>query len=296
MPAAMGRRFLLLAVAFLLALFVAWALSGHMYRTPRRSVVARNAVPTTAPLQTSPPATGARSTAAPSSASPQASPAASGTVTVAIIIDDCGQWPVTERGFLALPVPLTLSILPHVRYTAQIASDAAAAGKGVMLHLPMEPLGRDTAGPGEITTAMTSAQIISTTQDDIAQVPAARGVNNHEGSKASADSRVMSGVIMVAKEHGLFFIDSRTSAQSVGAQMARDAGVPEASRDVFLDNRADEAYTEQMLEQTVEMAKRNGSAIAIGHPRPTTLAALTALYPRMQSEGVRFVLASDLAR
>jgi len=217
-------------------------------------------------------------------------------MAVAIIIDDCGQWPVTERGFLALPVPLTLSILPHVRYSAQIASDAAAAGKGIMLHLPMEPLGRDTAGPGEITTVMTDAQIATTTEGDLAQVPAARGMNNHEGSKASADGRVMKDVIAVAKEHDLFFIDSLTNAQSVGAQTARDAGVPEASRDVFLDNRADEAYTEQMLQQTVERAKRNGSAIAIGHPHPTTLAALAAFYPKMQAEGVRFVLASELAR
>jgi len=219
-----------------------------------------------------------------------------GTIPVAIIIDDCGQWPETERGFLSLPIPLTLSVLPYVRYSAEIASDAASAGKGVMLHLPMEPLGRDTAGRGEITTAMTDAQITSQTQADIAQVPGAAGTNNHEGSKASADSRVMKDVMAVVKNHDLFFIDSVTNAQSVAAQTARDAAVPEASRNVFLDNRADEAYTEQMLEKAVEYAKRNGSAIAIGHPRPTTLAALTAYYPKMQAEGVRFVLASELAR
>jgi polysaccharide deacetylase 2 family uncharacterized protein YibQ len=294
MPAAMGRRLFFLAIAFLLSLFVAWALFGHN-RMSRRPVAA---VATSPPAQvaTEAPPFRAATAAPPSTAAPEATATPSGTITVALIIDDCGQWPATERGFLALPIPLTLSILPHVRYSAQIASDAAAAGKGIMLHLPMEPLGRDTAGAGEITTAMTDAQIASTTQDDIAQVPAARGLNNHEGSKASADKRVMKDVIAVAKEHDLFFVDSRTSAQSVAAQTARDAGIPEASRDVFLDNRADEAYTEQMLEQTVEIAKRNGSAIAIGHPRPTTLAALAALYPKMQAEGVRFVLASELAR
>jgi polysaccharide deacetylase 2 family uncharacterized protein YibQ len=224
------------------------------------------------------------------------SPQSAGTIPVAIIIDDCGQWPATERGFLALPIALTLSVLPYVRYSTEIASDAAAAGKGVMLHLPMEPLGRDTAGRGEITTTMTDAQIASQTQDDIAQVPGAAGTNNHEGSKASADRRVMKDVMAVVKAHDLFFIDSLTNAQSVAAQTARDAGVAEASRNVFLDDRADQAYTEQMLEQTVEYAKRNGSAIAIGHPRPTTLAALAAYYPKMQAEGVRFVLSSELAR
>jgi polysaccharide deacetylase 2 family uncharacterized protein YibQ len=291
MPAAMSRRLLFLAIAFLLALFVAWALFGQIYRMPRRPVVLRNPVATTAPIETPP-----QATPPPSTATPQATAPAGGTVTVAIIIDDCGQWPATERGFLALPIPLTLSILPHVRYTAEIAAEAAAAGKGIMLHLPMEPLGRDTAGPGEITTAMSDAQIASQTEDDIAQVPAAGGTNNHEGSKATADARVMKDVIAVVKAHDLFFIDSRTSAQSVAAQTARDAGVPESSRNVFLDDRADQAFTEQALEQTVEYAKRNGSAIAIGHPRPTTLAALTAVYQKMQSEGVRFVLASELVR
>jgi polysaccharide deacetylase 2 family uncharacterized protein YibQ len=295
MPAAMGRRLLFLAIAFLLALFVAWALFGQSYRTPRRPAIA---VTTSSPRAEATEALPLPLTTAQPQANitPAASPPSSGAITVAIIIDDCGQWPATERGFLALPIPLTLSILPYVRYAGEIADDAASAGKGIMLHLPMEPLGRDTAGRGEITTAMTDAQITSQTQDDIAQVPAARGLNNHEGSKASADDRVMKDVIDVAKAHDLFFIDSRTNAQSVGAQTARDAGVPEASRNIFLDNRADQAYTEQMLEQTVDYAKRNGSAIAIGHPRPTTLAALAASYPKMQAEGVRFVLASELAR
>jgi len=293
----MGRRLLFLAVAFLLSLFVAWALFGQMYRMPRRPAFAV-ATSSPQPAETEVPAPSL--TAAPPQATAAATPMASalpaGTIPVAIIIDDCGQWPETERGFLSLPIPLTLSVLPYVRYSAEIASDAASAGKGVMLHLPMEPLGRDTAGRGEITTAMTDAQITSQTQADIAQVPGAAGTNNHEGSKASADSRVMKDVMAVVKNHDLFFIDSVTNAQSVAAQTARDAAVPEASRNVFLDNRADEAYTEQMLEKAVEYAKRNGSAIAIGHPRPTTLAALTAYYPKMQAEGVRFVLASELAR
>jgi uncharacterized protein len=302
MPAAMGRRLLLLAIAFLLSLFVAWALFGQFYRQPRRPVFAAATrspqPPARQPVAGQPaPASTPALTTAPSPATATAPPIPpSGAIQVAIIIDDCGQWPTTERGFLALPIPLTLSVLPYVRYSTEIASDTAAAGKGLMLHLPMEPLGRDTAGRGEITAAMTDAQIAAQTQDDIAQVPGAAGTNNHEGSKASADTRVMKDVMAVVKAHDLFFIDSLTSAQSVASQTARDAGVPAASRNVFLDNRADEAYTEQMLENAVQYARRNGSAIAIGHPRPTTLAALAAYYPKMQAEGVRFVLASELAR
>ena len=203
----------------------------------------------------------------------------------------------TERGFIALPIPLTLSVLPHVHATALIAQEASAAGKGVMLHLPMETLSGLYPGPGEVTTEMTDAQITAQVEDDLAQVPLAAGVNNHEGSKASADSRVMRDVIAVLKAHGhLFFIDSRTNAASVAQSVAAAHGIPTASRDVFLDNKADVAYTEAQLRAAVEIAKRTGSAIAIGHPRPTTLAAVRALAPELQAEGVTFVLAQSLTR
>ncbi len=163
-----------------------------------------------------------------------------------------------------------------------------------MLHLPMEPLSHADPGPGEITTAMSDDAIARQTQDDLAQVPAAAGVNNHEGSLASSDARVMRDVMAVIKAHGLFFIDSRTNAQTVAARTAREQGVANASRDVFLDNQADVAYTESMLARTVAIAKRDGSAIAIGHPKPTTLEALREMYPKMQAQGVRFVPASTL--
>jgi polysaccharide deacetylase 2 family uncharacterized protein YibQ len=215
---------------------------------------------------------------------------------VALIIDDCGQWLNTERALIALPIPLTMSVLPHVTYTTQIAQEAANAGKGIMMHLPMEPLSHAYPGPGEIKTAMSDDDITKQTEDDVAQVPLAKGVNNHEGSEASADDRVMKDVIAVLKAHDLFFVDSRTNAKSVGAAEADSAGVPTASRNIFLDNQPDVVYTESMLERTVAIAKRDGSAIAIGHPKPTTLEAIRAMYPKMQAEGVRFVLAQDLVK
>jgi hypothetical protein len=235
---------------------------------------------------------------------PSAAPAASPTSTppanlhgpqLALIVDDCGQWIATERGFVALGIPLTLSVLPDVPYTSVIATEASDAGKGVMLHLPMETLSGLNPGPGKVTTEMSDAQIVAQVQSDLADVPLARGVNNHEGSKASADGRVMRAVIGVLAQHNLFFIDSRTNAASVGETTAREMGVPTAGRDVFLDNRADVAYTEAQLLQAAAIAQRTGSAIAIGHPRPTTLAAVRAMIPRLQALGIRFVLAQDLA-
>ncbi|MBV8530895.1 MAG: divergent polysaccharide deacetylase family protein [Candidatus Eremiobacteraeota bacterium] len=231
---------------------------------------------------------------------PAVSPVATPTINpngvkLALIVDDCGQWIDTERGFIALDIPLTVSILPDVPYTAEIANEAADAGKGIMLHLPMETLSGLNPGPGKVTTEMSDAQIVTQVQDDLAQVPLARGVNNHEGSKASADPRVMRAVIgVLADRGGLFFIDSRTNAASVGEQTAQALGVPSAGRDVFLDNRADVAYSEAQLLAAAEIAKRQGRAIAIGHPRPTTLAAVRAMIPRLEAAGIQFVLAGDL--
>jgi polysaccharide deacetylase 2 family uncharacterized protein YibQ len=249
---------------------------------------AEPAAPVATPVATSLP------TAAPT-ASPTSTPAANPNgPQLALIVDDCGQWIATERGFVALGIPLTLSVLPDVPYTNVIATEASDAGKGVMLHLPMETLSGLNPGPGKVTTEMSDAQIVAQVRSDLADVPLARGVNNHEGSKASADTRVMRAVIGVLAQHSLFFIDSRTNVASVGEATARAMGVPTAARDVFLDNRADVAYTEAQLSQAAAIARRTGSAIAIGHPRPTTLAAVRAMIPRLQALGIQFVLVQDI--
>lgn len=301
-----GAPLLLLAVFFGAAVVWAiWPRPVHLHRhtaavalaSPSAEPATRSAATAEPPAQATAPASAAPQASPP--ASPSASPSASTTnppegVQVALIIDDCGQWLGTERSLIALPIPITLSVLPHVHYSQTIAQEAADAGKGVMLHVPMEPLSHINPGPGEIKTAMSDDAIAKQMEDDVAQVPLAKGMNNHEGSEATADTRVMKDVIAVAKEHGLFFIDSRTNAQSVGAAQAADAGVPAASRDVFLDNQASVAYTESMLERAVKIARENGSAIAIGHPKPTTLAAIRDMYPKMEAEGIRFVLASSL--
>jgi polysaccharide deacetylase 2 family uncharacterized protein YibQ len=218
----------------------------------------------------------------------------SGPPRLALIIDDCGQWLDTERGFIALPVNLTLSVLPDVRFNHTIEREATDANKGVMLHLPMETLSGLNPGPGKITTEMDDAAIVRTIEHDLGNVDLARGVNNHEGSKATADVRVMNDLMMVLAQRNRFFIDSRTNSASIAEHVATQRGVATAGRDVFLDNRADIAYTESQLRVAAAIAKRTGSAIAIGHPRPTTLAAVRAMIPQLQADGIVFVQAADL--
>jgi polysaccharide deacetylase 2 family uncharacterized protein YibQ len=223
-------------------------------------------------------------------------PAAGSRARLALIIDDCGQWLDTERGFIALPVDLTLSVLPDVPFNHTIEREAADNNKGVMLHLPMETLSGMNPGPGKVTTEMDDAAITAQVERDLRDVDLARGVNNHEGSKATADPRVMNAVMAVLAQRGRFFIDSKTNGASVAENIAAQHGVATAGRDVFLDNRASVAYTEMQLRAAAAIAKRDGSAIAIGHPRPTTLAAVRALIPELRADGITFAFASDLVR
>jgi hypothetical protein len=141
---------------------------------------------------------------------------------------------------------------------------------------------------------MNDDAIAAQVRDDLDSVPLAAGVNNHEGSRATADDRVMRAVVAVLAQRRVFFIDSRTSTATVGERDASAAGVPTARRDVFLDDVADVDATEAQLRRAAELALARGSAIAIGHPRPTTLAALTALLPELAKDGITLVLASEL--
>ena len=219
---------------------------------------------------------------------------ATGHARLALIVDDCGQWLDIERGYIALPIPLTLAILPEVRYTTRIADEAHAAGKGVMLHLPMQPISALDPGPGKIVVSMNDETIEAQVARDIDAVPYAEGANNHEGSRATSDPRVMAAVMRVFRRRGLFFIDSRTIATTVAQKTARAYGVPNAARDVFLDDRNTVPAVEAQLRLAAQLALKRGSAIAIGHPRPATLAAVRALYPQLEREGITFVLARTL--
>ncbi|HTX57075.1 MAG TPA: divergent polysaccharide deacetylase family protein [Candidatus Acidoferrales bacterium] len=290
-----GGAWLSLVLLFIIACAAGWYLLRPVSHRPSPAPSAALAQATPASLPTPSPAL---------SSTPSATPTASATPTMnptgpklALIIDDCGQWVDIEQGYIALPIPITLSVLPYVHASALISREAHEAGKGVMLHLPMEPLSEIYPGPGEVKTSMSDAQVAAQVRDDLAQIPFVEGVNNHEGSKASADPRVMRDVMQVLVQHGnLFFIDSRTNAASVGEQEAHDAGIPTASRDVFLDNRADVSYTEGQLREAAALAVRTGSAIAIGHPRATTLAAVRAMIPQLEAQGITFVLAGSLTK
>lgn len=215
---------------------------------------------------------------------------------LALCVDDCGGDLETQQIYENLGVPVTLSVMPNRQYTRQSASEGAAAGLEIILHQPMEPESDSGMEPRTILTSMSDDSIRAMLRESLSQVPQAAGINNHQGSKATADKRVMAVVMQELKQRGLFFFDSRTSAASVGAATASAYGVRSASNSFFIDNSSDEASIRARLQQAGELAARNGSVIIIGHCRPHTAQAVKDMVPILRSQGIRFVFLSDVMR
>jgi polysaccharide deacetylase 2 family uncharacterized protein YibQ len=214
----------------------------------------------------------------------------------AIIIDDLGESLEKAHQLLALPYSLTFSVLPHLRASAETAREARRAGREVMLHLPMEPEASSHASPGEgeIRVGMSRLEVERIIDLDLASVPQAAGVNNHMGSRATADPRLMAAVMKSLAGRHLFFVDSRTTAASVAFEAARRQGLPAFYRSVFLDDTQSVPYTLGQLRQFRRVLEDQGAALAIGHPYPSTIAALTQFLPELVGNDVELAPASQL--
>jgi len=193
----------------------------------------------------------------------------------------------------------TRSRLPRkVQHYLVSAEEACRAGHEVMLHLPMEPEAGSHASPGEgeIRIGMTSFEVEQTLQSDLASVPHAAGVNNHMGSRATADPRLMTALMRSLAGRHLYFVDSRTTAATVALEAARQQGLPAFYRSVFLDDTKTVRYTLEQLLQFRRVLEEQGTALAIGHPYPTTIAALAKFLPQLEGDDVQLAPASRLVR
>lgn len=213
---------------------------------------------------------------------------------VALVIDDLGERPEDLEPLLALGVPITYAVLPYEEHTKEIVAELRKRRVEMILHLPMQPRNSEDPGPGALTVDMDADQLREATEAALSAVPGAVGVNNHMGSRLSEDERAMVPVLQKIGEHGLFFLDSRTSAESIGYRTARALGLPSAERHVFLDrDPGPEAVRAQFL-RLLELSRTRGAAVAIGHPLPDTLQVLTEEVPKAKEAGFVFVPVSDL--
>jgi hypothetical protein len=215
---------------------------------------------------------------------------------VAIIIDDLGRGTKQARQLLAIKQPVTFAVLPIEAHAAEVARMAHEAGLEVMLHVPMEPQGFPVINPGDdaLLVNLAEDELRTRLEGLLQRVPHVAGINNHMGSRFTEDERAMAAVMAVLREKGLYFVDSLTSAQSVGTVAARQAGVSILRRDVFLDNVADVEQIVRQIRRLAAKAGRNGSAVGICHPYPETIMALRQELPTLARQGVKFVSVSAL--
>ena len=220
-----------------------------------------------------------------------------GPAEMAIILDDWGQNASLVDDAIAVGRPLTLSVLPNLRHSRDIAERAYANGLGVMLHMPMQPRSnRQPAEPHTILTTTPDGEIARLLDEALASVPHAEGVNNHQGSAATGDERVMRAVLSHLKKKGLFFVDSQVIATSVGRKVASETGIRFAARQVFIDNTATVEAVKQELERAARLARQRGRLIVIGHDKKLTLAAIRESVPQIEKSGVKLVLAKELVQ
>ena len=286
------------ATVFFAVLSVALAIALYLKTRPAPPVPA----PAPAPAARSPRPTAPRARTAPPKASPTKSARAAvppGTTGLAaIVIDDLGNELGPAERIASWKAPVAGAVLPGVAYSAAAARALARGGKEVLLHLPMEPAGypKVRPGPGVILRSQSDAEIVRTLESDLATVPGVVGVNNHMGSVATADPRVMRVVAGVLSDRGLFFLDSRTTDATVAERTAEEASVPAVSRRVFLDDVETEDAVSRQLAELVRRAREEGSAVAIGHPYPATLTVLEREMPGLAARGVRLVRVGELVR
>ncbi len=215
-----------------------------------------------------------------------------GPPSVSIVIDDVGyRMDLVEQAVRTLPKSVTFAIIPYLPYSVQSADYLHEHGYPVILHAPMEPdnNGRWKPTKGELMVGMPRKEVDNLLSGDFRAVPYAEGANNHMGSMATSDPALMKDVMAFLKARGLYFLDSRTTAQTVAYDTAQEIGLPSAHRTVFLDDVDEENAIIKQLDILVTRAETEGTLVAIGHLRPRTIEVLSRKIPYWTARGVHFV-------
>ncbi len=214
---------------------------------------------------------------------------------IAIIIDDLGNNKEAFNKLIKMELPFSFSVLPHQEYTGYISKEARKRKYDLLLHLPMEPEDSEKLyGEGFILSSMTPNEMLKQLEYDLKSVPGAIGVNNHMGSFLTQDRKAMAIILGEIKRKNLFFVDSRTTSKTVAYDVAKKLGLKAAERNIFLDDIENEQEVIKQIELLINTAKKNGRAIAIGHPRTETIAALEKMLPALKTNGIEIVPVSKL--
>ncbi|MFP4686659.1 MAG: divergent polysaccharide deacetylase family protein [bacterium] len=215
---------------------------------------------------------------------------------VAIVIDDLGWVTTTAPVFEQPDAQLTMGLMPGRPRSEELYRRWQDRYEFI-LHMPMEPLGYPQDDPGEyaLFTDMSREQIRETIKKFLDKYPRIVGMNNHMGSAFTADRQGMDAVMELLAERGLFYLDSNTNSRSVAGEMARRHGVPFLKNQVFLDRETGPRYIDEQLKRLIELARRDGEAIGIGHIQAENTARVLAhRIPQYQQRGIEFVSLSEI--
>jgi len=218
-----------------------------------------------------------------------------GAPKIAVIIDDVGFDVDLARSFLELKPPLTLSVLPTAPNAQAIAREAVARGAEVLLHLPMEPKESNGEGPGAgaLLAKMGEEEFVETLNGHLSRIPGIKGVNNHMGSLLTEREDKMALLLRELKKRNLFYVDSRTTPQTVAYRVAVEMKVPVASRSVFLDHELSQEAMKVQWDRLLALAREQGYAVVIAHPHRETLVFLKEHLRELRSEA-RLVRVADI--
>jgi polysaccharide deacetylase 2 family uncharacterized protein YibQ len=215
---------------------------------------------------------------------------------IAIIIDDLGYALALGQRVTELPGPVACAVLPATPRGKALAEAANAAGKEVLLHLPLEALSEKAPlEPGRISLDMSRGEFARVFAEDMQSVPHAIGINSHRGSLLTQHPGHMSWLMEeINARENLFFVDSYTTHHSIALKLAYESGVPAVKRDVFLDPDESPETVAREFERLKKMARRNGLAVGIGHPYIATIELLERELPRLADEGIELISISEL--
>ena len=215
---------------------------------------------------------------------------------IAIIIDDIGYSRIQGLKAMALPGAITYAIIPHSPNAHFFALEAQKNAKEIMLHAPMSNVHDIPLGKNGLTETMTEADFKQTLDTALNSLPNVSGVNNHMGSLLTQKSLPMEWLMESLHQHQLYFIDSRTTSNSVAWKIAQDLNIPSLKRDIFLDHEATSSFIKQQFTKLTTLAKNRGYAVAIAHPYPETIAYLQSQLPLLRKQGIELVSVSELVR
>lgn len=227
-------------------------------------------------------------------------PPAQNGATLVFVIDDAGMNAEYTKRYASLPFPLTIAVLPKLLHSKDCAYIVRSFGKELILHQPMQSLNHNLdPGPGKISVDMSFSQISSIINENLAEIgPGVKGLNNHEGSEVTEDVLRIGAVLDVCLENKIYFLDSRTTANTKAPQAAleRDMTIFEKSGP-YIDNIVSREAMLKEIYKSLEAANKNGSAIVIAHVDKSAEILpklLEQMYPYLLKAGYRFATPSTL--